>query len=58
VLVLLNFSKEIASFFIDHPAIAGDYLDLFSGEKIQASRKQRYRFKGGEYAVYHLTMAV
>ena len=58
VLVLLNFSKEKAGFYIDHPAIAGNYLDLFSDEKKEVKRKQRYRFKGGEYAVYHITIAV
>src|SRR5688572_4183359 len=58
VLVLLNYSKEKTSFYIDHPAIAGNYLDLFTGEKIEVARKQRYSFKGGQYAVYHFTMAV
>jgi glycosidase len=58
VLVLINFSKEVSGFYIDHPAIAGSYVNLFSGEKKEISRKQRCSFKGGEYAVYHVTIAV
>ena len=58
LLVLLNFSKEEAEFYIDHPAIAGNYLDLFSGEKIDVKRRQPYRLKPGDYAVYHVTLAV
>ena len=57
VLVLLNFSKEETSFYIDHPAIPGNYHDLFGGEKKDITRKQRFSFKGGQYAVYHVTMA-
>ncbi|MEP7377086.1 MAG: alpha-amylase family glycosyl hydrolase [Chitinophagaceae bacterium] len=55
ILVLLNFSKEAADFYIDHPAIAGNYLDLFSGVKKNVQRKQPFSFKAGEYAVYHIT---
>lgn len=58
MLVLLNLSKEDAAFHIDHPAIPGDYTDLFSNEKKQVKRKQHYHFKGGEYAVYHVTIGV
>ncbi|MGZ8556955.1 MAG: alpha-amylase family glycosyl hydrolase [Chitinophagaceae bacterium] len=57
VLVLLNFSKEPVSFFIDHPAIAGHYHDLFTDSKRDVQRKQRFNFEGGEYAVYHVTMS-
>jgi len=58
VLVLLNFSKEEASFYIDHPALPGSYSDLFSGSKAEVTRKQRFSFKGGEFAVFHVTKAV
>lgn len=58
VLVLINFSKEKADFFIDHPAAAGNYVDLFSGKQIPVKRKENFSFAGGQYAVYHLTMAV
>lgn len=57
VLVLLNFSKQEARFYIDHPAIAGSYFDLFTGEKKEVRRKQHYHFKEGEYSVYHITVA-
>jgi glycosidase len=55
VLVLLNLSEKPSQFTIDHPAIAGDYKELFSGEEYQLSRKKRFDFKGGEYLVLHIT---
>ncbi len=58
ILVLLNFSEDPASFYIDHPALPGIYLDLFSGEKVEIIRKQQYNFAGGEYGVYHVTISV
>jgi len=58
--ILLIFSVN------DHQAIIGificrifiNYPDLFSDEKKEVARKQCYRFKGDEYAVYHITIAV
>lgn len=58
ILVLLNFSKKTAVFTIDHPAISGDYLDLFSNEKVRIKRKHRFSFTAGEHSVYHLTAIV
>jgi glycosidase len=58
LLVLLNFSKEEAGFYLDHPAISGQYADLFTGEKTDVKRKQPHRLEAGGYAVYHVTVAV
>ena len=55
VLVLMNLSKEPATFRIDHPALAGDYVDLFSGEPKKMNRKETFNFQPGEYLVCHLT---
>ncbi|MBO9561612.1 MAG: 1,4-alpha-glucan branching protein [Niastella sp.] len=55
VLVLLNFSKEKVSFSIDHPAIAGDYHNLYSGEAVTIKRKVRFDFEPGQYEVLHIT---
>jgi hypothetical protein len=55
---LLNFSDQPASFYIDHPAIPGNYLDLFSGEQVEVKRKQHCTFDPGEYAAYHITLSV
>ncbi|MEI9806975.1 MAG: alpha-glucosidase C-terminal domain-containing protein [Bacteroidota bacterium] len=55
VLVLLNLSKDTASFHFDHPAVAGNYTELFSNETISIGRKKDFTFKPGEYKVYHIT---
>lgn len=55
VLVLLNLSKSDASFSFDHPAVTGDYSELFSDEKMSIRRKKSFMFKPGEYKVYHIT---
>jgi glycosidase len=55
VLVLLNLSKEPTSFSIDHPVVAGEYHNLFSGETINFTRKETFHFEPGEYIVYHVT---
>lgn len=55
VLVLLNFSKEQASFHFNHPAAQGEYRNLFTGEGVTIPRESRYTFAPGEYAVYHVT---
>ncbi len=57
VLVLLNLSKDKADFIIDHPAIPGEYEDLFSGEKAKVKRKQKFHLVPGEYLVWHVTAA-
>jgi glycosidase len=56
VLVLLNLSKESAEFEINHPAVAGEYSDLFTGDGTRLTRRKRFQFKGGEYMVYCLTV--
>jgi glycosidase len=55
VLVLLNLSKDSASFSFDHPAVTGSYSELFSDEKITIQRKESFEFIPGEYKVYHIT---
>jgi len=54
VLVLMNLGKEAATFFIDHPALPGNYVDLFSGLPVSVKRKENFTFQPGEYLVYHL----
>lgn len=55
VLVLLNFSKEQALFHFNHPAITGEYIDLFSGKTTPIGRKESFSFEPGQYAVYYIT---
>jgi glycosidase len=55
VLVMMNLAKEAATFSIDHPALAGKYHDLFTGESVELKRTSTYTFQPGEYLVYHLT---
>ena len=55
VLVMMNLSMEPASFSINHPAIAGRYHDLFTGEAKEMERKAGYTFEPGQYVVYHAT---
>lgn len=55
VLVMLNLGKDVASFDIDHPAVRGDYFDLFNGEQCHIHRKNTYHFQPGEFKVYHIT---
>jgi len=54
-LVLMNLGKEVSTFTIDHPALAGKYHNLFSGELVELKRTSTYTFQPGEYLVYHLT---
>ncbi|HEX7844971.1 MAG TPA: alpha-amylase family glycosyl hydrolase [Chitinophagaceae bacterium] len=55
VLVLLNFSREKASFYFDHPAVPGEYTELFTRYLQTIQRKESYSFEPGQYAVYHIT---
>ncbi len=55
VLVMINFSKESASFTIDHPAIAGHYRQLFTDKNITLERTVYTDFAAGEFAVYHIS---
>jgi glycosidase len=55
VLVLLNFSKDAASFSFNHPAVTGNYSELFSDEQVSIHRKKSFEFMPGEYKVYHIT---
>ena len=55
VLVLLNLSKEPVAFNIDHPAVSGNYEDLFAKERHTIKRKCNFSFQPGEYKVYHIT---
>ena len=55
VLVLLNFSDTDASFSFNHPAVAGNYTDLFSGKQAFLKRHESFCFSSGEYKVFHST---
>ena len=55
VLVLLNFSKETALVKLNHPALPGNYEELFSRERLQIQRRQEFSMSPGEYLVYHIT---
>jgi hypothetical protein len=54
-LVLLNFSGKEVEFYFNHPALAGNYVDLFSGKQIVLKRMESFAFTGGEYKVFHST---
>jgi glycosidase len=55
VLVLINFSDEKVQVGFNHPAVKGDYRELFSHKPIHVSRKENYDFEPGECRVYHIT---
>lgn len=55
VFVILNFSDQKAQVMIDHPAIRGDYCELFSNQAITIKRKDVYTLQPGQYLVYHDT---
>lgn len=55
ILVLMNLGKEATTFFIDHPALPGNYINLFSGMPVEIKRKETFTFQPGEYIVYHIT---
>jgi len=55
ILVLMNLGKDAVTFRINHPALPGDYHDLFSGEARSISRMETFNFQPGEYLVYHVT---
>ena len=55
VLVLLNFSKQIATVYLDHPALPDNYADLFSNEVVSVKRKQQFNLAPGQYMVCHVT---
>jgi hypothetical protein len=55
ILVLMNLGKEATTFFIDHPALPGNYINLFSGMPVEIKRKETFTFQPGEYVVYHIT---
>lgn len=58
VFVILNLSKKKQSFTLDHPALPGEYEDLFTGERCRIKRRQLFHFAPGEYLVYHISAAV
>jgi len=55
VLVLINFSKQDAQFHFNHPAVAANYQNLFTGEQVTIPREKSFHFQAGEYSVYHIT---
>lgn len=58
VLVMINFSNEKASFYINHPAIADHYTNLFSGSHVEVKRKMECSLDVGDFRVYHVTHAL
>ncbi|MEJ0103636.1 MAG: alpha-amylase family glycosyl hydrolase [Bacteroidota bacterium] len=58
VLVILNLSEKKAEININHPAIKGQYTDLFSGEEIQVNRKFSLLMPQGDFRVYEETVSV
>lgn len=55
VLVILNFCDNPSDFQINHPAVRGTYVDLFSGKQVVLTRYEKFHFAGGEYKVFHTT---
>jgi len=55
VLVLINLGKNTATLRVNHPALAGKYHNLFSGEAVEIKRMETFNFQPGEYLVYHST---
>ena len=53
VLVLLNFGQQKASFEIDDPTTAGNYMDLFSEEMLSLKQSQSYSLNPREFKVYY-----
>lgn len=55
LLVLMNLGKEPARFHINHPALPGNYINLFSAELKTINRMETFSFNAGDYLVYHVT---
>ncbi|RYY54105.1 MAG: 1,4-alpha-glucan branching protein [Chitinophagaceae bacterium] len=55
VLVMLNLSARPSVIKIDHPAVAGTYLELFSGKEETLQRAYHLELPPGDYRVYHIT---
>ena len=57
VLVVLNLSNENAHAALDHPALPGNYINLFSCDNMVIKRKQQLDLAPGEFIVFHITTA-
>jgi len=57
ILVLINIGKIETAFLIDHPALPGNYVNLFSGLHVEIKRRENFTFQPGEFLVYHITHA-
>jgi glycosidase len=55
VLVAINLSKEVAEFQVEHPALPGEYVDLFEGTALQIGRRKNFTLEAGGFVVYHIT---
>ena len=55
ILVVINLGKDAVTFTIDHPALPGNYVNLFSGLPNEIKRRETFAFQPGEYLVYHIT---
>ena len=51
----MNLGKNKADFHVNHPALPGKYVNLFSGEAKEIKRMESFSFQPGEYLVYHIT---
>lgn len=55
VLVVLNLSKQAVTCVLKHPAITGDYTDLYNDINVQLSKQQEFSLQAGQYLVYYKT---
>lgn len=55
LLGLFNFSKERSQFYFDHPAVSGEYIELFTNCPATIHRKESFSFEPGQFAVYFIT---
>jgi glycosidase len=57
VLVILNLAEEENEANVTHPAIAGEYVDLFEGKKVRVEKQLSIKQDPGGYKVWHFTNA-
>jgi len=57
VLVMLNLSTSAATLEFNHPAVYGNYKDLFTGEESLLYRKNTFDLEAGGFKVLHETVS-
>lgn len=55
ILVIMSFAKEEAIGRLNHPAVAGNYHDLFTGMPATVDRRASFHLIPGQYHVLHVT---